>query len=356
MRVGQPNSMMVSDLGAGGIIGGVFALEAQPPGSPRQSVLSAWTDGAAAIALFHNARSAVRHAVRDFGRRRFWLPAYVCPELACSVQGLDAEIHYYPVGGTLEPDTGFLADELEGGDVVLGINYFGRSAVESWRDLIDEVEGVLWIEDCAQALSTGGEHYGDIRIYSARKLMGAPDGGVLVDVHGKLTPPDLVPLLQDDFVEPYRLRRADAEGRMRPQWFQAFRAAELGMVAGNEAMSAMSEAILNAADIGPMIDRRSENYSYLHNELGEVALFRDSPRGWAPLGFPMVSSRCDALCAFLADRLIFAPRHWPALPCPGDRFPTEHRLSTALVTLPCDQRYGLADMERVVAAVKAFAP
>jgi hypothetical protein len=55
--------------------------------------------------------------------------------------------------------------------------------------------------------------------------------------------------------------------------------------------------------------------------------------------------RRDALRAFLRERRIFAPVHWL------DAGPA----SDGLLSLPVDQRYGPAEMDRIARAVRDFA-
>lgn len=348
--------MALSKAGSEPVIGGVFPLAERPSHVATESVLSNWGADATAVSLFHNARSAVRHAVVDRRLRRFWLPAYVCPELVAALKGVEAEIRYYPVAKRLEPDTDFLAGRLQPGDGVLGIDYFGRPSAHAWRDLVAAADAVLWVEDCAQALDTGGQRFGAVRVYSPRKLLGVPDGGVLVDVRGTLSSPMLEPAGNDGFVLPYRLRAADPEGRDRERWYRAFQAAESAMAFGNLAMSTLSEAILRGTAIEPISVRRRENYLSLLSALREWALFPEPPQCWAPLGFPLLTASAEGLGDYLAERHVFAPRHWRGLPSPAAEFPKEHRLSRSLLTLPCDQRYGPAEMERVAALVKRFGP
>jgi hypothetical protein len=49
----------------------------------------------------------------------------------------------------------------------------------------------------------------------------------------------------------------------------------------------------------------------------------------------------------MAGARIFCARHWADLPSPAADFPAEHELSRRLITLPCDHRYGEAEMARV---------
>ncbi|HET9051006.1 MAG TPA: hypothetical protein VFO60_04840, partial [Candidatus Dormibacteraeota bacterium] len=62
----------------------------------------------------------------------------------------------------------------------------------------------------------------------------------------------------------------------------------------------------------------------------------------------------DELRRGLAREGIFAPIHWEL---PGAvtvrEHPREHAIAASIVSLPCDQRYDAADMERVAASVRA---
>ena len=48
---------------------------------------------------------------------------------------------------------------------------------------------------------------------------------------------------------------------------------------------------------------------------------------------------------------IYPPIHWRLAGAVPESFVASHRLAADILTLPCDQRYALADMERMVAAV-----
>ena len=338
------------------IVGGVFALERPNGLLVGTSILASWTGHAEAIHLFHNARSAIRYVISALQPRRLWLPAFMWPRVHECVGGLAVTVEHYRSDELLVPDARFLRDVLLPGDLVLGVNYFGRPAHPDWMELVDHLDGVTWLEDCVPSLDTGGRHYGDVRVYSPRKLLGAPDGGVLVDQRGILPTPNLVKLNTERFIAPYLMRAADPEGTNRKAWFDAFRSAEAEMIASDAAMSEKTKAILEQTDLAPMVERRIENYLFLFRALKDLALFPDPPSGWAPFGFPLLTERHEALWDHLRRHSIFAPRIWRRLTSPQQKFPVEHALSAALITIPCDQRYDLEDMQRVVSVVREVCP
>lgn len=334
-------------------IGGVFALEEPVRQADGETLLERWSKGAAAVHLFHNARSALSHILNSMQPSRLWLPAYLCPDTLQAVpDGLT--LLYYPVGSALDPNFEVLESETRAGDAVLGIAYFGRPQPSVWRSMAQRRQDIFWIEDYAQALDTGGSPLSSLRIYSPRKLLGAPDGGILVDTDGKVPAPLLELPGDTKFIDPYRMRAADPAGQLNERWYAAFRSVEAAMAVSRQAISVESRRILERTAVDPIANARRGNYRTLLETLSSHALFGDLPIDWVPLGFPMRFEDADGLCAWLAEHRVFAPRHWRDLPSPESDFPEEHALSRSLLTLPCDQRYGEDDMRFMAELVERY--
>lgn len=335
-------------------IGGVFAAAApgagpesrrEPPGS---DLWAHWGAGAAAVLAFCNARSALAHLLRSLAPPRVWLPAYCCADLAQAARATGTPMRFYPGSETLAPDTHALDAALRPGDLVLALHAFGRPAA-ALVTLAAARSDVTWVEDCAQAADIATPHWAPFRLYSPRKLLGVADGGLLVDRDGALPAPRLAPAASARLHHAGLLRRrheADNAG-----WYAAFRRAEAAMGVSDRAMSARSLAQLAATPLAPMATARRRNYARLHAGLSDLALWPEAAPAWAPLGFPVRVAEAATLGAALARQRIFAPRHW-ALLATDTPPPIEAALSRQLLTLPCDQRYGTADMERVIAAVR----
>jgi len=60
----------------------------------------------------------------------------------------------------------------------------------------------------------------------------------------------------------------------------------------------------------------------------------------------------DRLRQILFDQEIYPPVHWPIQDVVSEKFIESHRLSAEIMTLPCDQRYDIRDMERMAEAVR----
>ena len=335
-------------------IGGVFPLAASAECSGRRSVLQHWSAGADSVQFFHNARSALHHVLCDAKPRRLWLPAYLCPDIVRATAGAPCSVHYYPIIVGMHPDIAFLERRIETDDAVLAINYFGRGASCAWRSFAAARSDVLWIEDCAQVIDVGPAHYGDVRLYSPRKVMGVPDGGVLVDRTGRLATAMLTDLVDDEFMAACEMRAQDPDGRDSAPWYRAFRKSEDRMTVSDWKMSETTRKALEQITVGSMSKTRRENYQHLHARLSDMACLGEPVDTWAPLCFPILSDRADDLGRSLAEQKIFCPRYWRTLTSPVEDFPHEHELSGKLIALPCDQRYGMDDMERIAKAVRSL--
>jgi hypothetical protein len=91
----------------------------------------------------------------------------------------------------------------------------------------------------------------------------------------------------------------------------------------------------------------------LSDALGKIAIFRKLPKGIVPLGFPVRVADREKVRAKLFAHGIFPPVHWPIKGTVPRTFTASHRLAGEIMTLPCDQRYGLPVLERIVKLIAA---
>lgn len=319
-------------------------------GPTAASVWDRWVAGFAHVASFRTARAAMAALLRARSIERLWLPSYLCRTAVPAV----GEVRWYPVAATLEPDAAALAAGLRPGDGVMVVDYFGRSPGPSLIEVARGRRDVLWIEDRAQALAPDRPPFGDVVLYSPRKLFGVADGGLLL-AHSPLPAPEAAP-------DPPKLwaandaRAADPDGRAPETWFPAFRAREAAFTAAPEPMSRRTLEVLHAIEMKPEAAARRANWAALAGPLHAYALFTDREPGFAPLAFPILVDDAGEVAARLAAQLIWCARHWSDLPSCAERFPEAHDLAARCLSLPLDPRYGPADMARLAQAVQAAAP
>ena len=331
-------------------IGGFFPLRIPGGGEVAASVLSTWTKPHNDVWALHNARSAL-HTLWGLTRpKRVWLPAYICREVAVAVpQGL--ELRFYPLDDRLCPRVDFLREHVRSKEHVLSVAYFGRSVNFDFSELVHARPDIGWIEDRAHSLITDGAPWGDWLIYSPRKLLGAPDGGILVSRSKPLPSVELVRQTDFSFALPMLQRFEDSDETDNDNWYQSHVRAEHAMSNGRLAMSRLSRTILAGVAIDVDAESRRSNFRYLQSRLSTVAFITEAGPAFTPFGFPIRVKSAAAMAQALAKERIFAARHWAILPSDPVSFRTEHLLADQLLTLPCDYRYGVADMDRVSTAL-----
>lgn len=327
------------------------AADRASPSVCAATVWSAWTVGQGDNRAFATARAALAALLVARRVKRLWLPAYVCRALVEGVTRAGVEPIWYGVDDRLNCDVEAVRAGLAPDDAVLTICWFGRPPEAKFQMLASDFPSLLIIEDRAQALDPGTGIPGAIRLYSPRKLLGVADGGLLVGAD--LPAPPTQPGLPDLWTA-NDLRRADTEGRDPDTWFPVYRAREAAFDAEPRCCSDRTLAALDLVEIQPEADGRRRNWESLAAHLAPFALWSDPAPQFAPLAFPVVVPNAADFVAHLADRRIWAARHWEKLPSPR-RFDAAHRLSARCVSLPLDGRYGRPEMMRIVDAVREFA-
>ncbi|HXY99704.1 MAG TPA: hypothetical protein VEI03_06860 [Stellaceae bacterium] len=316
-----------------------------------------WTGGARGALTFHNARSALVWLLRQKDVRRLWLPAYICREVADAVAGAGTDIRFYAVGEALAPDAARLDAMLGRGDAVLGVDYFGFAPPAAFPALVRARGDVLWIEDRAQAFDPDAEPWGDWLIYSPRKLLGVPDGGLLVSQRCELSPPAYEDSRDLSFMAPTLERFEDAAETHSRDWYTSYREVEAGAVASLRPMSRLAGTLLRRIDAQSIASRRRRNHAMLAKAFPSLMLrFSGARPAAVPFGLALRVRDAGAVAGRLAEAGAFCARHWRSLPSDPRRFPEEHNLAQSLLTLPCDQRYGEAEMQRLIDCLAAILP
>lgn len=335
-------------------IGGFFALETQRRVHPAGSILGFWNTGGRLAGAFRNARSALLYILEVERPSRLWLPVYICREVEAVAAVAGVPVERFAIEADLSPRLADFDGTLHAGDAVLAVDYFGRAPSAAFRLLASGRLDICWIEDRAQALDPGIAPWGRWTVYSPRKIMGAPDGGLAYRVDGAEMPE---PHYEDDgdrsFLLPALMRLDDGDGLPRDDTYIAYRDSESRMSTGHAPISRTACRALASGAASRIKAVRRENFRILARELADIALIRTPDPDFAPLGFPVLVPDAQAFTAALARDGLFVPRHWPDLPTVDPRFPFEARLAREEATLPCDQRYGEGDMRRLARRVRA---
>jgi len=303
-----------------------------------------------------NARSGIWLLVHQLAPRQVWCPSYLCHTILEAVKGSVANVRFYEINYDLAISSFEWLDHVQQGDLVILINYFGFGC-DSACAIQAREHGAWVLEDASQALLSGNVgQFSDFVLVSPRKFLGIPDGGILCsnsDIHFQgvdLESPPAEWWLRALLASVLR-REFDVHGGTR-QWFELFQKTEPNAPIGLFAMSELSRLLLlNGFDYSTIAQKRVDNYQCLAQKLGCIALFPQLPAEAIPLGFPIRTEDRDKVRQALFAHEIYPPIHWAMQGVTPEAYRDSHRLSRDIMTLPCDQRYDVDDMDRMARRV-----
>lgn len=333
------------------LVGGVFGFNISLNGE-KPSFLSPTSS------FYLNARSAIFAVISSLRPKTVWMPSYLCLSMLESTKVANIPVRFFPINKYLQiEEKGWISEIMEG-DAVIIIDYFGFKIAE-WVYGAIRQRGALIIEDASQALLSShvGQH-SDFVVYSPRKFVGVPDGGILWSKTpckismDRIKPPSswlikafAACLLRSEF--------DSSQSNGDRVWFRLSKEIESDMPVGNYEASALSIAILElGTDWESIYNKRRENYLILLDNLKKYALYKDLPDDVVPLGFPISVKNRDKLRQVLFDNNIYPPVHWELSNSVPEEFVESRQLSKKIMTLICDQRYDEKDMERIINIVR----
>lgn len=199
-------------------------------------------------------------------------------------------------------------------DLVLVVAYFG------W---VPEVTfDAIVVVDMAQALLSKPPK-ADFLVYSPGKFLPMPDGGILVgDITCELKEQDW--WLGMYSAMNYR-RKHECDNST---WYNMFLEAKKTAPVGYYAMSSYSKGVLDSFPVELIRQKNRENYL----KLLELIPGFNLPDEVVPIGFPVKYDK--KVQEKLFSKNIFPPAYW------GD--------DPRFMTLPCDYRYSMEDMEKLI--------
>jgi hypothetical protein len=329
-------------------VGGFIGLEL-PLAERSDGVLALWTAGRSWVG-FANARSALAALLRRTGSQRLWLPTFYCPHTAAALDGV-LPLQFYPVSDDLGAPPATLKGALRSGDAAVVVCYFGARPDAAWDEVREEHPAVLWIEDRAQALWIDSRPAHSWMLYSPRKVLGVPDGGILVGDDQRVSG-ELRPEIRRDpgFLAPALLRFEDAREDENERWYRAFCEREDAEGISTTSMSRLTRKILSATPMAPLAEKRRANHLHLRRRLADRLppfAFRE---GGAPWAYATRTRGAEAVARRLHAQRLFVSRLWRRLPS-GAEDPRAQAIADELLLLPCDHRYGTADMDRLADAL-----
>ncbi|MBI4847198.1 MAG: DegT/DnrJ/EryC1/StrS family aminotransferase [Nitrospirae bacterium] len=332
-------------------------------------------------ALFGSAREALYHGLclLEDKPRRIHLPAYCCKSVLLPLTRLGIEVRFYDVGDRLEPVLN--RNDFSRGDLFLLIHFFGIPQDALYYDKLCSEFGMLLIEDCAHTLPDPDADMpmgttGIFSIYSLRKMLPVPDGGVLLgNAPAFKTRMAKIPHYVNKRLSWKRWgvtsldRFANSFGWpntlvLKDRLRRRFNSSD---TAFNERLSPdaipevnlVTSRLLNEFNVKAIRDERLRNYMMLSGLLSCVSGINiplaSLPGGAFPQAFPIISKASDKLCGYLRAKGVGAGK-WPDLELPESldlsRFPGASSWVNSLLLLPSHQDIGFKEIDYITKTMK----
>ncbi len=316
-------------------IGGYFELEGTGNGG---------TFPQAHGIMLNTGRNAFEYILASIGKVKLvYVPYYTCEVVLEPLRKLDITYSFYHINRNLE-----IAEDisLQENEYLLYTNYFGIKDAYV-RKLASHYKERL-IVDCAQALYS--EHIGGVNtFYSPRKFVGIPDGGVAY-VDGGINPSN------------YDVDKS--EDRMSHLYLRLEKGAQAGYADfRNNAHKLIGLPILNISfktqeligliDFDTIRKRRFKNFKHLHetlvstNGLGNLLTRSIVDSCSCPMVYPYLTTDCNLKSRLIKEQ-IFVATYWPNVLNWTKPDMIEYEFTKNLLAIPCDQRYGEEDMNRII--------
>lgn len=307
-------------------IGGFFELETPHGGEgPHPDAVALSTGRACLMVMLQHLKPTLVH-----------VPFHTCDATLEPFRRLGIATRWYRIGPDLAPVD---LPAWKAGEYFLWTDYYGVCGAVTDR-LKAHCGNNLLIDDTHAFFR--GSHGPWWSFTSARKWFGVPDGAYLFA-------PTPITVNVPRFTGATALHNTLRALGRQEEAYAAYTAHERALTSDVLRMSTVSEGLLNGVDMQRVRRARSENFAFLHSQLGAHNTLRPAPASdQVPFCYPYLPEKKIDRPALYANGF-FVPVLWPDAPLRGvEGFAFEQRISHELLPLPIDHRYTPHDLRPLV--------
>ena len=323
--------------------------------------------------FFNTGRSAIEYLLRQISstkvKNKILLPAFNCSSVIDAVKRANIEYDFYSITDDFQINIESIKEKLDDKvQFIYIIQYFGGYQSHSSYQFLKELQSrnLIIIEDISHALYTKHQKFigiGDYVLGSIRKWLPIPDGAFLSSVN-KIP---LVPI--DDGYNEYSFNYFAAQLMKKAYLLNESLDKREFLKLNEKAMSSLfsdytirsmtdiSLKYLNSYDMDYLIEKRIKNYNYLIKNIEKFPFLKSinlRDEGQVPFGFIVLSEQRDELLKHLIHNDIYCNVHWKISEECSKADEVSNMLSERILTIPCDQRYGEAEMEYIINVLERF--
>lgn len=324
--------------------------------------------------LLLSGRTAIDYVLEDISKpiKSVYMPSYCCTSMLQPFIDRNINVEFYeviPDGKGIK----YYIDYDKNIDVFFASSYFGYHDT-NMDGIIDKFKSknIIVIEDITHRLLCDKNHCGiaDYNIASLRKWFAIPSGGLAVKQFGKFTDVPLLPppiniiemkikamKKKAIFMDPHSDYNIDKSEFMK--LYSEFNK-NIQYNYKRLYIDDLSREMLDKIDISMVKKKRRNNVNYIYENLKTSKdldfLIYDYDNNLDCLLFVplLVNEKLRGnLKQYLVSNSIFTPVHWPLPELPQlKKYNVE--IYDKELSLVCDQRYDLSDMERIVRTIGEF--
>lgn len=285
-----------------------------------------------AIAL-NSGRNCLAYLIQKKRIKKIWIPKFLCASISDVCRREGTEVHYYSIGKDFNP----VLKPTD--DWVYLVNYYGQINNSKIREYKTQYSNL--IVDNVQAYYQVPVN-GIDTIYTCRKYFGVTDGAFLY------TDIELDELDCDESFERTRFLL----GRFERNAFEFY----LDFVSNEEEfsnvpvrkMSKLTYNLLHGIEYEMVKNRRTDNFSYLHENLKDMNKLTLSVINGAYM-YPLHIENGAEIRKKLQAKKIYIPTLWPDVFDICEENEVEFDMAKNILPIPIDQRYGIEDMDYILA-------
>lgn len=322
--------------------------------------------------LTSSGRGAISLLMKNMkGIKKVLLPIYTCDSVIKGFRDNSINYEFYHISKDLSVDKSNLHSLIESfnPNLILFHSYFGFDTLKEVRKSYEDIrnKGIYVVEDITHSwLSDYTIDGADYYIVSLRKWLELPDGGaILSNLHdlnfdfNQQEHTEIIDLfkraskIKNDFLktEDYNLKDL-----FRPLFYSVEDV--LDETVEIFSISTLSRKIINNSNIDLIKSTRRKNYDLLIKGINNslvTPIFKQLSTNTVPLYLPVYVEGCrDKLQSFLAQNKIYCPVHWPLASDIKDKYGNDFYIYDNVLSIVCDQRYSLDDMQRIVESINKF--
>ena len=280
-------------------------------------------------------RNALLYLIYAKNITKIYMPKFMCDSCDKVLKDNNVEVLYYSIGLDFKP----LISSWDGWIYV--VNFYGQLSNEYLSSLGNNV-----IVDNAQAYFQKPVSGMDT-LYTCRKFFGVADGAILY------TDKCIEVSEQDESFERMHFLLGRYE-RPAGEFYQEY--VENNHFFKDEPlkrMSKLTENLLHGIDYELIEKKRTENFSFLHEQLQELnRLDLLIPSG--AFMYPFYIRNGVDIRKKLQAKKIFIPILWPAVFNLCQENELEYDMAKNILPLPVDQRYGTDDMNYMIEEIRKY--